>query len=567
MALVLASPVASPNRPRSERVQKVKRIILVGLGKEITAVRKTSTAENPARTILAVAKSRKGYLQLDPSIVDKYYNLLEECFITFMPDLPDQLNISIWRDGFIECDNDTKREITKCDQPMWLSTWGRGEAEKASAVWQYGKAAVTRKGISRSLSLIRLKMLVTSYEPGAAGLGRSDSQSTSPEVQLVADDRHADDDDDDDEVVIMEFPANSGTGASAEGSQQNTLQRLDSLDSLEQFGFTEGSEGLEGLMEGLEGLDEFEEMSNDDWPVCPFDDLEEAGQCQMEGMTFSPIDLLTESETEALGTDTKSGPENQLLQIVQQSANEQIHDPSQTLGRKNAQLGKANGKRHEKGRGRGRGRGRGKGNRNGIENAKEATKSGKGDNPKGTKDVKVVGSKGTKLAKKDDKARRQSKATKKVRSKVDKSKGKSIVEDEIPEGELGVSRNKILMKRPASTFAKESSRKDIAMPAAEDPKDSEVIKQWHAWSGDNSPHANPENVKIRQFSEYGKAMLQVRDCATTICTLSVHHYGEDRTMKLCIFVKSLYLRGFTKNQINKLKMSLTRIPKEASTPA
>ncbi len=38
-------------------------------------------------------------------------------------------------------------------------------------------------------------------------------------------------------------------------------------------------------------------------------------------------------------------------------------------------------------------------------------------------------------------------------------------------------------------------------------------------------------------------------------------------MKLCIFVKSLYLRGFTKNQINKLKMSLTRIPKEASTPA
>ena len=183
---------------------------------------------------------------------------------------------------------------------------GKGEAEKASAVWQHGKAAVTRKGISRSLSVIRLKMLVTSYEPGAAGLGRSDSQSTSPEVQLVADDRHADDDDDD--VVIMEFPANSGTGASAEGSQQNTLQRLDSLDSLEQFGFTEGSEGSEGL----EGSDD------DDWPVCPFDDLEEAGQCQMEGMTFSPIDLLTESETEALGTDTKSGPENQLLQIVQQ---------------------------------------------------------------------------------------------------------------------------------------------------------------------------------------------------------------------------------------------------------
>ena len=162
MALVLYSaklsrvPSASPDRGRFLEV--IKRIILTGLSKEISAMKQTPTHMNRERELLQITSNERGFLTLCPAAVDRHFSFLEEIVAA---ELGEALNTTHWREGFIAVDKDCNHEITKCDQVFWLSAWAKAEAEKSPSLWQYTRSAVCRPGVSRSTSIQRLKMLVS----------------------------------------------------------------------------------------------------------------------------------------------------------------------------------------------------------------------------------------------------------------------------------------------------------------------------------------------------------------------------------------------------------------------
>ena len=109
-------PSASPDRGAAIKV--IKRIILTGLSKEISAMKQTPTHMNRERELLQITSNERGFLTLCPAAVDRHFSFLEEIVAA---ELGEALNTTHWREGFVAVDKDCNHEITKCDQVCWLS--------------------------------------------------------------------------------------------------------------------------------------------------------------------------------------------------------------------------------------------------------------------------------------------------------------------------------------------------------------------------------------------------------------------------------------------------------------
>ena len=126
------------------------------------------------------------------------------------------------------------------------------------------------------------------------------------------------------------------------------------------------------------------------------------------------------------------------------------------------------------------------------------------------------------------------------------------------------------MKRPASSLKPpaaaplpQKKKKNNEPSSASGPvshssaTDAQLYKQWNAWSG-HGPPVDPimEKVKIRVMVERGKRLIQLRHKDKAVLTLSCHHYGNDRSDRLVEFMKDLFVRGFSKEQLQQLKDSM-----------
>ncbi len=84
-----------------------------------------------------------------------------------------------------------------------------------------------------------------------------------------------------------------------------------------------------------------------------------------------------------------------------------------------------------------------------------------------------------------------------------------------------------------------------------------LLKACNLVAGDG-PVPNTGDVLIRSFTERGTELVQIRDKALKIAvvTLTVHHFGEARAMKLARCIKGMYLSGFSREQIKLFKESM-----------
>ena len=80
---------------------------------------------------------------------------------------------------------------------------------------------------------------------------------------------------------------------------------------------------------------------------------------------------------------------------------------------------------------------------------------------------------------------------------------------------------------------------------------------WHGGCGENEI-PDPAGVQIRSWTERKKAMLQIKDNnlkgKNTILSCTVANFNNaDRAGKIVTFLKDLYLGGFSKEQITRVK--------------
>ncbi len=296
-------------------------IISVGLAKDIAELKKTPLEANRDRKVLDIARTPKGYLSMDPGVVDRYYSFVEECYLALLPEIDNiDLNVSRWRDGFIAVDADAKHAITKCDLQLWLCTWGTGEAQKAAAVWQYVAAAVKRSGRSRSLSIQNLKLLVKTSSPRNVSAPSNETLARSASVEFVENTMDLTNRDD-------EHPVSSPQPLGA---------------------------GLQALYDDIDDGDDGDDV--DSWPSCPFDsdedlDLEVPVEDQLQ---IAPDDVVEISDTD----EDYMKPQGLNIPILDSPLSTVIAQSESALRNPAETLGKARG--HGRGRGRGKGSSRGK---------------------------------------------------------------------------------------------------------------------------------------------------------------------------------------------------------------
>ena len=85
----------------------------------------------------------------------------------------------------------------------------------------------------------------------------------------------------------------------------------------------------------------------------------------------------------------------------------------------------------------------------------------------------------------------------------------------------------------------------------------ELFKLWHGGCGENEI-PDPAGVQIRSWTERKKAMLQIKDNnlkgKNTILSCTVANFNNaDQAGKIVTFLKDLYLGGFSKEQITRVK--------------
>ena len=84
------------------------------------------------------------------------------------------------------------------------------------------------------------------------------------------------------------------------------------------------------------------------------------------------------------------------------------------------------------------------------------------------------------------------------------------------------------------------------------------IKTWSCYSG-TAPAPEAGTTSIRDWTERGKHMVQLRAQGKGVITLSCHHFGVARTRKLIKTMEGMFMKGFTKSQLEKFKSELVRV--------
>ena len=90
------------------------------------------------------------------------------------------------------------------------------------------------------------------------------------------------------------------------------------------------------------------------------------------------------------------------------------------------------------------------------------------------------------------------------------------------------------------------------------PKTADAL--WHFGSGQAECLPDPSRVSVRSWTERGRAMLQVRDASLrfpAIVSLTVSHFFSfEHARYIADNFAQMYTRGFTKDQLAKIKSTL-----------
>ena len=87
------------------------------------------------------------------------------------------------------------------------------------------------------------------------------------------------------------------------------------------------------------------------------------------------------------------------------------------------------------------------------------------------------------------------------------------------------------------------------------------FKMWHHGSGDGDAKVESEITIgdwVEKRGEKRTRMMQLRHNGKAVITITVQHYGEQKSKYLMEQMKQLFVNGFTKEQLVAVKSSIAR---------
>jgi len=90
--------------------------------------------------------------------------------------------------------------------------------------------------------------------------------------------------------------------------------------------------------------------------------------------------------------------------------------------------------------------------------------------------------------------------------------------------------------------------------------DARIYKVWSAYHGDNGELPDGKFVKIREWEERKKLLIQLQDVSVKpmlrVATLTTTIVGLERSRVLFKTLRGMYLNGFSKQQLTKVKQNI-----------
>ena len=485
--------------------------------------------------------------EINPTDTDKDRNLLEvgnvgmhlfERFAKFLSHVLEakydpetmgfvgrELNVCKWTRAFFILNKNEKHKLSGTDAELVCQSWARRQAEEAGHLWQYAYRSIKRKGFSRYIHLQRLKTKWSQLKS---------KSKASP----------------------------CGTMSSCSGDEV----------------------GLEDSLEHhvADNSIDIIDSSDDDWPANPFDvfmsdNAPETGELDGDSLSEEdPADptgsatKLFELDLETIDVSSDELVDEKLTKLRSIAAAGDIaaHDAHKNERVKaNRERKKGKGGKSKKGKGaKKKSKKEGRGGKKGVDCKKGncGKKSAAGSGLRRSRATESLPPSG------EDKqapSKKSAAGSGLRRSRASESLPPSGEDKQAPSKKSaagsGLRRSRATDSLPPSGEDKQAQSKDartvLKKPAAKLDKDlGQISKMWHAGSGD-AECPDGALVQVRDWVEHrdgdkvGKRKFQLLYEKNVIVNMTAQNFGDERASRLMALMKDLFLRGFSKEQLQRLK--------------
>ena len=161
-------PSSSPEAPKrgssddamvsecDEVVIKLKRVLQLGFGPQITKLSSESTDENDTRIFLDGGEPKPdGTYKWTPEEITKFIDFLDYmCQAHF-----EKLHVVRFRVALMLLDDDLQRQLSKSENYFWRFQWAKAESDRLSSLWQHVLRSIKRSGESNCNAIEVLKTI------------------------------------------------------------------------------------------------------------------------------------------------------------------------------------------------------------------------------------------------------------------------------------------------------------------------------------------------------------------------------------------------------------------------